>query len=470
MRQPKLNYYSQIKREEMNMILTAFIVALLFIIVSVVKFKLHPFIALLLGAIIMGGLGGMDLSETMTTIAGGFGGTMGDIGILILLGVALGELLHNSGATRNIADQLLRWLGVKNTPLAMNIAGYLICIPVFMDAAFVILIDLLKQLSKEGKIVLNTLVCALIVGLLTTHAIVIPTPGPLAVASALGANIAWFIFYSLIISLPASIIGGVVYGKWLGKKYPAWGNVTVDETLPDVPVAMTSTATERETASGNMGIFLILLPIVLIIAGSVAKMMIPETSAAYSVVNFLSNTNVIMLFVVFIAFFALRKYLVDSFDTIVSNAAESVGSIIAIICAGGAFGSVISASGLGDFIVAGLQSFGVPVILLAYLLAIILHCGLGSITVALVTTSAVVAPLIAAAGVSPVLVGLAICAGGMGLPLPNDSSFWTVNKFSGLAVGDTFRSLTIPVTISSIVAFAVVLLLNACQGFLPGLF
>lgn len=352
----------------------------------------------------------------------------------------------------------------------MNIAGYLICIPVFMDAAFVILIDLLRQLSKEGKIVLNSLVCALIVGLLTTHAIVIPTPGPLAVASALGANIAWFIFYSLIISLPASIIGGVVYGKWLGKKYPAWGNVTIDEALPDMPAVGENAVEERETASGKLGIFLILLPIILIIAGTIAVMKTPEDSAIYSVISLLSNTNIIMLFVVFIAFFALRKYLVDPFDTIVSNAAESVGSIIAIICAGGAFGSVISASGLGDFIVSGLQSIGVPLILLAYLLAIILHCGLGSITVALVTTSAVVAPLIAASGASPVLIGLAICAGGMGLSMPNDSSFWTVNKFSGLEVADTFRSLTIPVTIASLVAFGVVLILSACQGFLPGLF
>ena len=180
------------------MILTAFIIALLFIIISVVKFKLHPFLSLIVGALIMGVLSGMDLAETMDGICSGFGGTMQDIGILILLGVVLGELLHNSGATRNIADKLLAVLGVKNTPLAMNIAGYLICIPVFMDAAFVILIDLLRQLSKEGKIVLNSLICALVVGLEMTHSMVIPTPGPLAVASALGANIAWFIFYSLI--------------------------------------------------------------------------------------------------------------------------------------------------------------------------------------------------------------------------------------------------------------------------------
>ncbi len=316
------------------------------------------------------------------------------------------------------------------------------------------------------------MICALIVGLLTTHAIVIPTPGPLAVASALGANIAWFIFYSLIISLPASIIGGVVYGKWLGKKYPAWGNVKLDDTTPDldVDIAAKMAETERETAGGKLGIFLILLPIILIIAGTIAVMKTPEDSAIYSVISLLSNTNIIMLFVVFIAFFALRKYLVDSFDTIVSNAAESVGSIIAIICAGGAFGSVISASGLGDFIVSELQSIGVPLILLAYLLAIILHCGLGSITVALVTTSAVVAPLIAASGASPVLIGLAICAGGMGLSMPNDSSFWTVNKFSGLEVGDTFRALTIPVTTASLVAFIIVLILSAFQGVLPGLF
>lgn len=450
------------------MILAAFIISLVVIIFSVVKFKLHPFLALLIGSIVMGLVSGMEPPTVLENICSGFGGTMEDIGILILLGVILGELLHNSGATRNIAELLLNLLGAQNTPLAMNITGYLICIPVFFDAAFVILIDLIRQLSREGKIALNILVCSLSVGMTMTHAMVIPTPGPLAVAGIVGANVAWFIFYSLIISLPASIIAGVVYGKWLGKHYPAWG-VAADDREPLVANTATEEEKNRETASGAMGIFLILLPIVLIIVGTIVEMFVDSSSAIYPIVEFVSDTNIILLFTVFLAFFLLRKYLTNPFNDIVSNACESVGSIIAIIAAGGGFGAVISASGLGDFLVTTLQNFGIPLIVLAYILTQVLRMGLGSITVSLVTTAAVVAPLISATGASPVLVGLAVCAGGVGLCMPNDSSFWTISKFSGFSFGETVRVLTVSGTIAGLTSFAIILILNLFSGVLPGL-
>ena len=185
-----------------NMLLAAFVISLAAIIVSVVKLRLHPFLSLLIGSLLMGFLSGIKPDKILESICAGFGGTMGDVGILILLGVILGELLHNSGATRNIAGRLLKLFGVENTPLAINITGYLICIPVFFDAAFVILIDLMRQLSQRGKIALNVLVSSLAIGMTMTHAMVIPTPGPVAVAGIMGANIAWFIFYSLIVSLP----------------------------------------------------------------------------------------------------------------------------------------------------------------------------------------------------------------------------------------------------------------------------
>lgn len=453
------------------MILAAFIISLAVIILSVVKFRLHPFLSLLIGALIMGLLSGMQPTKIMENISAGFGGTMQDIGILILLGVVLGELLHNSGATRNIADKLLKLFGVKNTPLAINITGYLICIPVFFDAAFVILIDLMRQLSKEGKIALNVLVCSLSVGMTMTHAMVIPTPGPLAVAGIVGANIAWFIFYSLIVSLPASLVAGVLYGKYL-KKHPAWGNAVDTAPVVDISSANSAESSEssQETASGTTGIFLILLPIALIIIGTVLKMIIDTDSAIYPAIEFLSDTNVILLFTVFLAFFMLRKYLTDSFNNIVSTAAESVGSIIAIIAAGGGFGTVINASGLGDYLVNTLQSFGIPLIVLAFILTQVLRMGLGSITVSLVTTAAVIAPLIAATGTSPVLAGLAVCAGGIGLCMPNDSSFWTISKFSGFSFGETVRVLTVSGTIAGLTSFAIVLLLNLFSSVLPGLY
>lgn len=444
------------------MVFLAFIISLAVIILTVVKFKLHPFLSLIIGALLMGFLSNMDPAEIMGEICSGFGSTMTDVGILIILGVILGELLHNSGATRNIAEKLLKLFGIKNTPMAMNITGYLICIPVFFDAAFVILIDLMRQLSKEGKIALNVLVCSLSLGMTMTHAMVIPTPGPTAVAGIVGANIAWFIFYSIIVSLPASLIGGVLYGKSLAK-HPAWGNVDVSSPL--VPVEdVPEEEKERKTASGYTGILLILLPIVLIIAGTIVKSFFDNP-----IIEFLSDTNVILLFTVFLAFFCLRKYLTHSFNDIVSDAAESVGSIIAIIAAGGGFGTVISSSGLGDYLVTALQSLGIPVIVLAFVLTQVLRMGLGSITVSLVTTAAVVAPLIASTGASPVLVGLAVCAGGIGLCMPNDSSFWTISKFSGFSFGETVRTLTVSGTIGGLTAFAIIMLLNIFSGVLPGL-
>lgn len=199
-------------------------------------------------------------------------------------------------------------------------------------------------------------------------------------------------------------------------------------------------------------------------------MIIDTDSAIYPAIEFLSDTNVILLFTVFLAFFMLRKYLTDSFNNIVSTAAESVGSIIAIIAAGGGFGTVINASGLGDYLVNTLQSFGIPLIVLAFILTQVLRMGLGSITVSLVTTAAVIAPLIAATGTSPVLAGLAVCAGGIGLCMPNDSSFWTISKFSGFSFGETVRVLTVSGTIAGLTSFAIVLLLNLFSSVLPGLY
>lgn len=449
------------------MVIAAFVVSLAVIILTVVIFKLHPFLSLIIGALVMGLMSGMAPITIMEKISAGFGGTMEDIGILIILGVILGELLHNSGATKNIANIMLKFFGVQNTPLAINITGYLICIPVFFDAAFVILIDLMKQLSREGKIALNILVCALSVGMTMTHAMVIPTPGPLAVAGIVGANVAWFIFYSLIVSLPASIIAGVLYGKYL-EKHPAWG-AALKEDVHISDTAISKTGDDRETASGVLGIFLILLPIVLIIIGTIALMMVDKKSGIYPVIEFLADTNVILLFTVFLGFFMLRKYLTNSFNDIVSTAAESVGSIIAIISAGGGFGTVINDSGLGPVMVSGLTSLGIPLIVLAFVLTQVLRMGLGSITVSLVTTAAVVAPLIAATNSSPVLIGLAVCAGGIGLCMPNDSSFWTISKFSEFSFSETVTVLTVSGTIAGFSAFAIVLILNQLSGILPGL-
>ena len=161
-------------------LILAFLVSISVVLALVIKFKLHPFLSLFIGCLLMGVCSGLDPMAIIKTSCKGFGDTMGDIGIIILLGVAMGQILHESGCTREIANTMLRLCGREKSALALNLTGYIISIPVFFDAAFVILIGLIREMAREGKLALNTLVTALVVGLTCTHALVIPTPGPVA--------------------------------------------------------------------------------------------------------------------------------------------------------------------------------------------------------------------------------------------------------------------------------------------------
>lgn len=193
------------------LLIVIFFVAILFVMVSIMKYKVNAFISLLLTAIFVGLLTMMPLKDIAGTIAKGFGGTLQGIGIVIALGVMLGQILHETGCTEQIANVMLRAVGRQNSPLAVNLTGYFVSIPVFFDAAFVILMPLLKQLRRMTEVPIITYVTALAVGLITTHALVIPTPGPLAVAGNMKADIGFFLLYSIIVSLPAALLAGWIY-------------------------------------------------------------------------------------------------------------------------------------------------------------------------------------------------------------------------------------------------------------------
>jgi gluconate:H+ symporter, GntP family len=453
-------------------LLLVFAVCLIFVLVSIIKFKLHPFLALLFGGLLMGIFSGMKLADVAGGLASGFGSTMEGIGIIIILGVALGHILHISGATGQIASLMLRLTGQKNSPLAVALTGYIVSIPVFFDAAFVILVNLIKSISRKGKVPFITLVTALSVGLITTHALVIPTPGPIAVASTMGVNIGWFLLYSIIVSLPAVLVGGVVYGVFLGKKKEYANDFA--NNFDDVDVAEESNTKNTKLPSGGLGIFLIFLPIVIILSGTVASLMLPKESAAYAFFNFIGNKNIALLIGLVVAYICLRPYIKQSFNEIITEAATQSGIILAITGAGGAFGKIINNTGIGTTLVEGMTGLtagaGIAMIIAAFVISQVLRAAQGSTTVALVTTSAIFAPIIAGmASVSPVLVGLAICAGGIGLSLPNDSGFWVVNRFSKFSVNQTIQVWTVGGTVSGVTALVVIIILSLLTNVLPGL-
>lgn len=460
----------------LSVLLIAFFISLAFVLLAIIRFKMHPFLALILACIVMGLISGMSLSDIASNMSTGFGNTMGSIGIIIAFGIILGQLLHESGCTEQIAALMLRATGKKNAALAINLTGYIVSIPVFFDAAFVILINLVKQISRKGKLPFASLVTALAVGLITTHAMVIPTPGPLAVAGAMNINVGWMLLYGMIVALAGSLMGGVVYSRSLGKK-KAFANDFADK-FDDINEAEDELSEQKaaKKPSGGLGIFLIFLPILIILIGTISTMFLAKGSLAYNIFNFFGNKNIALLIGVLAAFACLRPYLANKFEAIISKCAEQAGTIFIITGAGGSFGQVINATKIGDKLVGGMSGWttgsgiSIALILVAFAISQILRAAQGSTTVALVTTSSIFAPLVAGfPGVSPLLIALAICAGGIGISLPNDSGFWVVNRFSKFSVQETMQVWTVGGTVSGVTALVCILLLSLGTGVLPGL-
>ena len=332
---------------------------------------------------------------------------------------------------------------------------------------------LVKTLSRQGRVPFATLVTALAVGLITTHAMVIPTPGPIAVAATMGVNIGWFLLYAIIASLAGVLVGGVVYGKYLGTREEYkndFANAFADELSEEEK-------REKETKklpSGELGIFLIFFPIFIILLGTVAGMFLDKGAAAHTFFVFIGDKNIALLLGLFMGFFCLRQYLEESFNDLVNEACTQSGIILAITGAGGAFGKIINETGIGKQLVEGMTGLtdgtGALVLVAAFIISQVLRAAQGSTTVALVTTAAIFAPVVTGLeGVSPLLAALAICAGGIGLSLPNDSGFWVINRFGKFDVPGTMRVWTVGGTISGVTALIVVLILSMFTTSLPGL-
>lgn len=441
-------------------LLIIFLASIAFLLLTVIRFKLNPFIALLVTCIVTGVLVGMPLAQISETIATGFGNTLKGIGIVIGLGIIFGRILSQAGATEQIAYALIRAVGDRNSPLAVTFTGYLVSIPVFFDAAFVILVSLVRKLASLTKRPMVLFVTALSVGLITTHNMVIPTPGPVEVANNLKLNMGTFTIYALLVAIPGALVGGWLYGLFLGKK--------IGFTKADEEMGQDST-TQQTLPSVGISFTILLLPIALILVGSIMALFLPTNSAGFSFFSFIGNKNIALLISVLAAILLLRKNTPEPVSRVIADAGEKAGLILLITGAGGAFGYVITTSGIGTYLVDTLAKWNISIILTGFILAALLRGAQGSSTVALVTASSILGPIASQSSVSPVIIALAICAGGSCLSLPNDSGFWVVTRFSGLAINDTMKAWTLGGSLSGVVTLMFILILSLFAGILPGL-
>ena len=446
------------------MLMVVFLLGIALLMLLIIKFKINPFLALIFTAIVIGFGAGLPVQKMVSSIASGFGGTMGGIGIVIALGIILGQLLYETGGTEGIASLALKKIGVKNSPIALCITGLIVAIPVYFDAAFVILVNLAKQLSEKTGIPLVRYVTALGVGLIVGHCVIIPTPGPMAVAGAVEAPMGSFVLYSILICVPAVLVGGVLFSKMTAQAFfPEQCGHEKQNIDFEVDNA-------KDRCPGSLAIVLILFPIILILIGTIAGALLDKESAIGAACTFIGDKNVALFIGVVVALFMLRPYFKRPSEEMITEAGSQAGMVLLITGAGGSFGSIINATGIGDYIVNTMQDFNVPLIILGFVLCQILRAAQGSATVALVTTAAIVAPSISATGASPVLVGLAICCGAVGLSLPNDSGFWVVNRFSGFTFPQTMKAWTLGGFVAGVTGLIIVLILSMFQKVLPGMF
>ncbi|MCR5288742.1 MAG: GntP family permease [Treponema sp.] len=439
-------------------------IGLLALILLILKTKIHVFIALIIASCIIGLAGGMAPNAVAGAITKGFGGTLGSIGIIIGLGVMLGQIFEESGAAERMARTFLKVFGKGHEELAMAVTGYIVSIAIFCDSGFVILSPLAKALSKETKKSMVALSVALAGGLVITHSLVPPTPGPLGVAGTFQIDVGQFLLLGLIVSIPM-VLATMFYGKWLGKRiYQLPGNAEGEWVRADYATAQIGSAnadTEKEIPSAFKSFFPLVLPVVLILLNTVLSAL-KVTGTAANVIYFVGTPVIAVLIGVIVAIYTLtgtrdREDVIKSLETSI----KSAGIIILVTGGGGSLGQIIKDAGVGAYIANGIAATHLPVILLPFIIATLVRFVQGSGTVAMVTAAGITAPIVAAAGGNMVLGALAACTGSLFFSYFNDSFYWVVNRLSGISeTKEQIRVWSISTTIAWAVGFVVLLILN----------
>lgn len=426
------------------------------IIISIIKLKLHPFLALLLASFYVGILMGMKPLGIVEAIENGVGGTLGFLATIIGLGTILGKMIEISGAAEKIGLTLQksRWLSAD---VIMVIIGLVCGITLFVEVGVVLLIPLAFSIAKKSNVSLFNLAIPLCTALMAVHCIVPPHPAALYVTNALGADIGKVIVYGLLLGLVISIIGGPIFLRLVKNRIPF---KKVPEEFADL-----KTRAEEELPSLGVALFVIFLPIALMLFKTIAELnMTDKSTALYISLEFIGNPITAMFVATFAAYYMLgikRHMTMSVLLTKTEECFSSIANILLIIGAGGAFNAILKTSGLSEGLAAILAHLDMHPILLAWLIALILHAAVGSATVAMIGATGIVSPmLVLYPHISPEIITLAIGSGAIGFTIVTDSLFWLVKQYCGATMNEIFKYYTTATLIASVCALAGTFLLS----------
>lgn len=431
--------------------------SILFIILGTTKLKLHPFIVLLFASYLAGAMAGLPIEKIATTIASGFGNIMAYIGIVIILGTIIGVILEKSNAAIKLAEMVLKLVGKRFPALAMSIVGYIISIPVFCDSAFIILSSLKKSLvNKTGKSSV-ALSIALASGLYATHTFVPPTPGPIAAAGNLGLEnqLGLVILFGLVVAAFAMFVG-YLWASYTGKKY---------KTTEDLQEKSKNIKQEIELPSATKSLLPILVPIILIAIRSVAIYPTQPFGEGYLFLffNFAGQAINALLIGFLLSFLLFPAFNKETLTGWIGDGITAAAPILLITGAGGAFGTILKEAQIGETLGNLLAGYELG-IFLPFIIAAAFKTAQGSSTVALVATSAIIAPLLSTIGLDSlngkVLAVMATGAGAMTISHANDSFFWVVTQFSGMDVKTGYKTHSLGTLIQGIASMVLIYVLT----------
>ena len=425
----------------------------------ILVWKVNAFIALLVGSIVVGLVSGMNPSAVVDNVVKGMGDTLGFVATVVGLGSIIGAILEATGSTEGLARSMLNKMGESKSRMALSISGFLIAIPVFFDVAFIILVPMVYALrQKTGKPLLY-FALPLLASLAVTHAFIPPTPGPIAVADILGADLGWIILFGIIVGIPVALIGGITFGGYISKKIK-------DATEESFQAGIEERISDK-VPPAFLIITVILLPIILILGNTLSKSIIGvQDQGIWMWIQFIGHPIIALILTTAFAMIVLGLRFGATLDQLKDVAGRSLGPagiIILITGAGGVFKQMLVTSGVGSMLAEQAASWQMSYLWLAYLLALITRLVQGSATVAMITAAGIMAPILTQASISGqemALVVLAIAAGASGFSHVNDSGFWLVNKYLKLSEINTLKSWTMMTGVISVVSILIISLIS----------
>ncbi|EQA04910.1 GntP family permease [Glaesserella parasuis] len=441
------------------MLIFTMVVAIILLLVMIMKFKVHAFVALIIVSLLTALATGISVDKILPTLLGGFGSTLASVALLVGLGAMIGRLLEITGGAKVLADTLINKFGEKRAPFALGVASLLFGFPIFFDAGLVVMLPIIFSVAKQfgGSVLRYALPSAGAFAVM--HAFLPPHPGPVASGDLLGANMGLLVIVGLICAIPTWYIGTYLFSMFVSKR--------IQVALPKAflnSLAVNDTAVQNPPSFKRV-LIILLLPIFLILFDTglntltVAKV-VDGSDLWVQSLRLIGKTPIALLITLVVAILLLkgnRSY--EQIEKICNNALGPICSIILVTGAGGMFGGVLRASGIGDELSALMSDTGMPIVVAAFIIATTFRVAQGSATVALTTTAALIAPMVAAdtslTQFDLCFIVISIASGATVLSHVNDSGFWLVSRFLEMDEKTTLKTWTALETSIGVVGFII---------------